>query len=58
LIFTGTPGGVGSAQKPVPVWMKKGDNLEVEIEGIGILRNPVIDAVPTNASATMSLVES
>jgi 2-keto-4-pentenoate hydratase/2-oxohepta-3-ene-1,7-dioic acid hydratase in catechol pathway len=56
LIFTGTPGGVGSAQKPAPVWMKNGDNLEVEIEGIGILRNPVIDEVPANASATLSMV--
>jgi 2-keto-4-pentenoate hydratase/2-oxohepta-3-ene-1,7-dioic acid hydratase in catechol pathway len=40
LIFTGTPPGVGSARKP-PVWLKDGDDIEVEIEGLGLLRNPV-----------------
>ncbi len=40
LLFTGTPGGVGMARKP-PVFLKAGDLLEVEIEGIGVLRNPV-----------------
>lgn len=40
VISTGTPGGVGAARKP-PVWMKPGDVVEVEIEGIGVLRNPV-----------------
>jgi acylpyruvate hydrolase len=43
LLFTGTPSGVGHARKPEPVWMKAGDTVEVEIEGIGILRNPVAD---------------
>jgi len=43
LIFTGTPPGVGSARKP-PVWLKAGDVCEVEIDGIGVLRNPVISA--------------
>jgi 2-keto-4-pentenoate hydratase/2-oxohepta-3-ene-1,7-dioic acid hydratase in catechol pathway len=42
LLVTGTPAGVGHARKP-PVWMKAGDTLEIEIEGIGILRNPVED---------------
>ena len=42
LIFTGTPPGVGMAQKPNPVWLKPGDVCEVEIEGIGVLRNPVV----------------
>ena len=42
LIFTGTPPGVGMAQKPNPVWLKAGDVCEVEIEGIGVLRNPVV----------------
>jgi len=42
LIVTGTPSGVGHARKP-PVWMKAGDTVEVEIEGIGILRNPIAD---------------
>jgi len=43
ILFTGTPSGVGHAQKPGPVWMKAGDTCEVEIEGIGTLRNPVED---------------
>jgi len=42
LLATGTPSGVGYARKP-PVWMKPGDTVEVEIEGIGVLRNPVED---------------
>ena len=41
LIFTGTPPGVGMARKP-PVWLKPGDVVEVEIERLGTLRNPVI----------------
>jgi 2-keto-4-pentenoate hydratase/2-oxohepta-3-ene-1,7-dioic acid hydratase in catechol pathway len=42
VIATGTPAGVGHRRTP-PVWMKAGDVLEVEISGIGTLRNPVID---------------
>jgi 2-keto-4-pentenoate hydratase/2-oxohepta-3-ene-1,7-dioic acid hydratase in catechol pathway len=41
LIFTGTPPGVGMARKP-PVWLKGGDVVEVEIEGLGVLRNEVV----------------
>ncbi len=41
VIVTGTPGGVGAGRKP-PVWMKPGDTVEVELTGIGTLRNPVI----------------
>ncbi len=41
LIFTGTPPGVGGARKP-PVFLKPGDVTEVEIEGLGVLRNPVV----------------
>jgi 2-keto-4-pentenoate hydratase/2-oxohepta-3-ene-1,7-dioic acid hydratase in catechol pathway len=41
LIFTGTPPGVGFARKP-PVFLKGGDVVEVEIEGLGVLRNPVV----------------
>lgn len=41
LIFTGTPPGVGFARKP-PVFLKGGDSVEVEIEGLGLLRNPVV----------------
>ncbi len=42
IIATGTPAGVGHRRNP-PVWMKAGDVLELEISGIGTLRNPVID---------------
>jgi 2-keto-4-pentenoate hydratase/2-oxohepta-3-ene-1,7-dioic acid hydratase in catechol pathway len=41
LIFTGTPPGVGFARKP-PVFMQPGDVAEVEIDGLGVLRNPVV----------------
>jgi 2-keto-4-pentenoate hydratase/2-oxohepta-3-ene-1,7-dioic acid hydratase in catechol pathway len=41
VIATGTTGGVGAYQTP-PLWMKQGDTIEVEITGIGILRNPII----------------
>jgi len=41
IIATGTPSGVGFARKP-PVLLKPGDIFEVEIEGVGLLSNPVI----------------
>jgi 2-keto-4-pentenoate hydratase/2-oxohepta-3-ene-1,7-dioic acid hydratase in catechol pathway len=41
VIATGTPAGVGHRRTP-PVYMKPGDVLEVEISGIGTLRNPVV----------------
>ena len=41
LILTGTPSGVGFHRSP-PVAMAGGDVVEVEIEGIGVLRNPVV----------------
>jgi 2-keto-4-pentenoate hydratase/2-oxohepta-3-ene-1,7-dioic acid hydratase in catechol pathway len=40
LIFTGTPPGVGAARKP-PVYLADGDVVEVEIDGLGVLLNPV-----------------
>jgi 2-keto-4-pentenoate hydratase/2-oxohepta-3-ene-1,7-dioic acid hydratase in catechol pathway len=40
VVVMGTPGGVGYARTP-PVWMKAGDTIEVDIEGIGVLSNPV-----------------
>jgi 2-keto-4-pentenoate hydratase/2-oxohepta-3-ene-1,7-dioic acid hydratase in catechol pathway len=40
VVFTGTPPGVGFARKPA-VFLKDGDVAEIEIEGIGVLRNPV-----------------
>src|SRR5262245_18350617 len=42
VIVSGTPAGVGFARKP-PLWMKHGDVCDVEIEGIGVLRNPILD---------------
>jgi 2-keto-4-pentenoate hydratase/2-oxohepta-3-ene-1,7-dioic acid hydratase in catechol pathway len=42
VIATGTPAGVGFTRKP-PVFLKPGDVVEVEIEKIGVLRNPVVD---------------
>ncbi len=40
IIATGTPSGVGHARKP-PVWMREGDEIEVEIEGIGRVTNRI-----------------
>ena len=42
VIVTGTTGGVGAFREP-PVWMKPGDQVEVEIAGIGTLRNSIVD---------------
>ena len=41
IVFTGTPSGVGFARKPNPVWMKQGDPCEIDIEGVGVLVNPI-----------------
>ena len=41
VIITGTTGGVGAYRTP-PVWMKPGDVVEVEISGVGLLRNTVV----------------
>jgi 2-keto-4-pentenoate hydratase/2-oxohepta-3-ene-1,7-dioic acid hydratase in catechol pathway len=40
VIATGTPAGVGFARTP-PVYLKPGDVVEVEVEGLGVLSNPV-----------------
>ncbi|HET8931834.1 MAG TPA: fumarylacetoacetate hydrolase family protein [Polyangiales bacterium] len=40
VLVMGTPAGVGFARKP-PLWLQEGDTIEVEIEGIGLLQNPV-----------------
>lgn len=45
VIATGTPEGVGFSRKP-PVFMKDGDVIEMEIDKIGILRNPIVARVP------------
>lgn len=49
IIITGTPAGVGLARKP-PLWMKPGDICEVEIEGVGLLRNGIADEVQNKES--------
>ena len=41
MIATGTPSGVAHARKP-PAWMQPGDTVEVQVERIGTLRNPVV----------------
>jgi 2-keto-4-pentenoate hydratase/2-oxohepta-3-ene-1,7-dioic acid hydratase in catechol pathway len=41
VIFTGTPPGVGAARKP-PIFLRPGNRVEVEIERLGILENPVV----------------
>ena len=41
IILTGTPAGVGAARTP-PRWLVDGDIVEITIEGIGTLRNPVV----------------
>ena len=40
VIAMGTPAGVGYARKP-PVWMQPGDRIEIEIDGVGLLSNPI-----------------
>jgi 2-keto-4-pentenoate hydratase/2-oxohepta-3-ene-1,7-dioic acid hydratase in catechol pathway len=42
IVSTGTPAGVGIFQKPEPVFMKPGDVIEIEAEGIGVLRNRIV----------------
>ena len=42
VIATGTPGGVGFARTP-PVWLQPGDVIEVSVEGIGTIRNTVVE---------------
>lgn len=45
VIAMGTPAGVGQSRTP-PVWMKAGDTIEVEIEGVGLLVNTIEDEQP------------
>jgi 2-keto-4-pentenoate hydratase/2-oxohepta-3-ene-1,7-dioic acid hydratase in catechol pathway len=44
VIITGTTGGVGAYRKP-PVWMKPGDVVEIDIAGVGLLRNTIAQEV-------------
>jgi 2-keto-4-pentenoate hydratase/2-oxohepta-3-ene-1,7-dioic acid hydratase in catechol pathway len=48
VIVTGTPGGVGVKRNP-PLWMKPGDFVEVEIDGIGVLRNSIADETESSS---------
>ena len=41
LIITGTPAGVGAFRKP-PVWLQPGDEITIEIDGLGSISNPVV----------------
>ena len=41
VIMTGTPSGVGFARNP-PIFLRPGDIVEIEVDGIGVLRNPVV----------------
>ena len=50
LIVTGTPAGIGHSRNP-KLYMKPGDVVEVEIEGIGTLRNSIADEVPVAGQA-------
>jgi 2-keto-4-pentenoate hydratase/2-oxohepta-3-ene-1,7-dioic acid hydratase in catechol pathway len=49
VIATGTPGGVGVSRKP-PMYLHPGDVVEVEVEGIGIVRNPIVSRESLAAS--------
>ena len=42
LLVMGTPAGVGYARTP-PVWMQPGDTIDIAIEGVGVLTNPIAD---------------
>ena len=53
VIAMGTPAGVGYARKP-QIWMHDGDVCEVEIEGIGILRSPIVDEAAVRPAVRMS----
>lgn len=43
MIAMGTPPGVGHAKKPNPRWLRPGETVDVEIEGIGICSSPIVD---------------
>ena len=49
LIATGTPGGVGAARTP-PLWLQAGDTVEVDVDAIGVLKNPVQDEASSAVS--------
>ncbi|MEM9433901.1 MAG: fumarylacetoacetate hydrolase family protein [Pseudomonadota bacterium] len=51
LIALGTPPGVGHAKKPGPRWLRPGETVEIEIEGIGICASPIVDETDFVAKA-------
>ncbi len=53
IIMTGTPQGVGFARQP-PVFLQEGDEVEIQIDGIGTLSNPVAEAEPGGGAAATS----
>ena len=53
IIATGTPAGVGHYQDP-PRYLKGGDVMRCEIEGIGVLENPVVDEEPRLADHALA----
>jgi len=50
-IAMGTPPGVGHAKKPNPRWLRPGEVVEIEIEGIGICASPIVDEAEFNKQA-------
>lgn len=54
IISTGTPSGVGYTRRP-PLFLKDGDVVDVEISGIGVLRNPVVDVTKLDRTASTSV---
>jgi len=52
VVVMGTPAGVGYARKP-PVFMKPGDMIEIDIEGIGVLRNGIEQAATSTTPALL-----
>lgn len=48
LIAMGTPSGVGHARKP-PAFMNHGDVCEIDIEGVGVLENPIVELAPVGS---------
>lgn len=51
LIAMGTPPGVGHAKKPNPRWLRPGETVEIEIEGIGICASPIVDEAELKVAA-------
>jgi ureidoglycolate lyase len=50
MIFTGTPGGIGAAMKP-PRFLKDGDRVRIEIDGLGAIENACAQMVAATGVA-------